>query len=168
MGMALPQVEYEFCTACGNEVRFLNPVTGWCNDCSVDHTDQAVCESCGNEFTRYQSSRKTCLQCRRDEWLERNADSIERAIADGLTLIKAIVKVSDDNRPVCAKCGDPIKQGTQGRTNFCKKRDACRRASIRYSAYKKRNHMSHDDALRKALHGNDPKTSEADSSGILE
>lgn len=153
--MATVQSEYEWCPNCGNSVTQLNSRTGFCSKCSFTLTGKKECESCGKEFIPYQNSRTKCQSCIQEDWLRRNADAIERVMAhDGSTdVVQAIQKVYDDNRPRCVMCGDKLKHGTKGRTIFCKKRDECRRASIRYHNYRKRNGMSDDDALERALHG---------------
>jgi hypothetical protein len=144
----------QFCPECGSGVGSLNSATGFCDDCSYLVTGKRVCESCGNEFTPYQTSRTTCTECRRLEWYRRNADAIERVMATKfVTVFIAVGIVHDDNRPRCVMCGDDIKHGTKGRTLFCTKRDACRRASIRYNRYRKRNKMTDDEALEKVLNG---------------
>lgn len=145
----------EWCPSCGDGVDVLNPVTGFCFSCSPSVVGSYIpCESCGNDFIPYQNSRKLCISCRRREWLTRNGDSIERVMVHySITAIEAIIKVGDDNRPRCAMCGDKIKQGTKGRTMFCSKRDECRRASVRYKNYRKRNGLPDDVALERAIHG---------------
>lgn len=72
-------------------------------------------------------------------------------VCNNFDVITAIQKVYDDNRPRCVMCGDKIKHGAKGRTIFCKKRDGCRRASIRFHHYRKRKGLNYDDALKKAL-----------------
>ncbi|SRR6266576_1595356 len=152
MGTPLHQFD-EWCPSCGEGVDKLNPFTGFCEQCS-SVGGKRICENCGNEFTPFQNSRTTCGNCRNDEWLRRNADSIERVMAHySITVIEAIQRVHDDNRPRCAMCGDKIKHGTKGRTYFCTKREPCRRAGIRYRNYRARRNMTHDDALERALHG---------------
>lgn len=76
-----------------------------------------------------------------------------------VTVFMAVGIVHDDNRPRCAMCDDEIKHGTKGRTLFCTKRDACRRAGIRYNRYRKRNKMTDDEALEKVLNGRTTKQS---------
>lgn len=151
--------ELEWCPSCGEGVQKLNALTGLCPSCSFEVTGKKECERCGNEFIPYQNSRTICQSCTRLKWLERNADAIERVMVhyDDTDVVTAIQKVYDDNRPRCAMCGDSLKHGTRGRTVFCKKRDECRRASIRYHHYRKRNGMSDDDALERALHGRTSK-----------
>lgn len=148
MGIA-QQLEYnEFCSNCGDWVDKLNPFSGFCNKCS----SIKVCESCGEAYVA--APHKLCKPCRNTRWLRRNADSIERVMAvKRVDAITAIQIVHDDNRPRCAMCGDKIRHRTKGLTTFCKKRDTCRRASIRYHHYRTRNKMSDDDALERALHG---------------
>lgn len=155
MGIATEQLKFdEWCPSCGNGVDRLHPITGFCFKCSQSIDGKTVCENCGEDFTPYQNSRKTCLKCRNLQWLERNADSIERVMVHfQINAIQAIQRVYDDNRPRCAMCGDKIKHGTRGRTTFCKKRDECRRAAVRFYNYRKRNNMSDDEALERALHG---------------
>lgn len=147
--------ELEWCPNCGEGVDKLNSLTGFCPKCSFQVTGKKECERCGREFIPYQNSRTQCTPCRNLAWLERNADAVERVMVHyGSTdVVNAIQKVYDDNRPRCAMCGDKLKHGTRGRTKFCGKRDECRRASIRYHHYRKRNGMSDDDALERAIHG---------------
>jgi hypothetical protein len=153
--MGTPQLKFdEWCPSCGDGVDKLNPITGFCFSCSPSIDGKIPCENCGKDFFPYQNSRKTCNDCRNLEWLQRNADSIERVMVHyEISVIEAIQKVHDDNRPRCAMCGDKIKHGTKGRSVFCKKRDECRRAAVRFSNYRKRNNMSDDEALERALHG---------------
>jgi len=145
---SIVKTEVDWCPNCGEGVESLNPFTGFCDSCSPGY-----CVNCGKKFTPYQTSRITCNDCRRVEWLSRNADAIEKEMARGYTVIVAIVRVSNLNRPKCVVCGDDIKYGTQGRTIFCGKRDSCRRASIRFHRYRKRGGMSYDAALQKVLEG---------------
>lgn len=172
--MAQEATELEWCPNCGEGVEKLNPLTGFCSDCSYSATGKRECERCGREFTPYQNSRTKCNSCLNEEWLGRNADSIERVMAHyGSTdVLSAIQLVYDDNRPRCVMCGDKLKHGTRGRTVFCNKRDECRRASIRYHNYRKRNGMSAEAALERAIHGKGrisgrPEGSSS-SDGILE
>lgn len=158
MGIAQKVKFDEWCPSCGGGVNVppgLNPVTGFCYPCSPSVVGyQIPCETCGKDFIPFQNSRRVCSSCRRREWLYKNGDSIERVMVHyNIPAIEAIMKVADDNRPRCAMCGDKIKQGTKGRTKFCNKKDECRRAQIRYRNYKKRNGLSDDDALEKAVHG---------------
>lgn len=146
----------EWCPSCGEGVYRLNPLTGFCLSCTPIVLGQttAECERCGKEFVLYQNSRTKCLPCRNIEWLERNADAIERVMVYyEISVIDSIIKVHDDNRPRCAMCGDQIKHGTKGRSIFCGKRDPCRRAAVRFYNYRRRNKLSYDDALERALHG---------------
>jgi hypothetical protein len=140
------QYELEYCPNCGSGVESLNPITGWCKSCS-----KGYCENCDKKFKAYQNSRTTCRECRENEWLERNADKLDEALADGLSLLRASIRVHNDNRPRCVMCGSEIKHGTKGRTIFCGKRDECRRAAIRFNRYRKRKGMSYNDALEKVL-----------------
>ena len=162
MGIAQKLKFDEWCPSCGDGVDRLNPVTGFCFSCSPDVVGYYIpCETCGKDFLPSQNSRKTCITCRRVQWLVRNADSIEMVMVhyNNTSVVQAILKVADDNRPRCAKCGDKIKQGTRGRTLFCGKRDDCRRAAVRYYNYRKRNGLSDDDALERAVHGANTETS---------
>lgn len=147
--------EYEFCPSCGAGVEKLNSRTGFCAKCSFRVTGKRECGNCGREFIPYQNSRNLCQSCQNLRWLERNADAIERVMVhhNSSDVAKAIQLVYDDNRPRCAMCGDKLKHGTKGRTIFCGKKDACRRAAIRFRNYKKRNNLSEEDALERALHG---------------
>lgn len=158
MGIAATQLQFnEFCPKCGEGVARLNSLTGFCLECSpfVAGETRLDCEICGKEFTTYQNSRTTCLPCRNIQWLVRNADALERVMVhdNNVNVVKAIIKVHDDNRPRCAMCGDKIKHGTNGRTMFCSKRDGCRRAAIRYRIYRKRNMLLDEEALERAVHG---------------
>lgn len=145
----------EVCASCGDFVDRLNPVTGFCFQCSPDVVGNYIpCETCGNDFIPHQNSRRVCITCRRREWLSKNADSVERVMVHHQVIASdAIIRVANDNRPRCAMCGDKIKGGTRGRTKFCGKKDQCRRAAIRYHNYRKRNNLPDDIALEQAIHG---------------
>ena len=161
MVMAATQLKYdEWCPNCGEGVdaQDINPFTGFCITCTpVDvSAGEVLCEICGNRFIVGNRNRKQCDRCVNTNiaWLRRNADAIERVMVHyEVDAITAIQKVYDDNRPRCVMCGDEIKHGTKGRTRFCKKRDRCRRAAIRYHHYRKRKGMSDDAALERAIHG---------------
>lgn len=145
MGLSKPQLE--FCSECCQEVDELNEFTGWCNPCSVRLGWIAPsCPNCGQP----NKDGKQCSRCKYLQWLERNADEIERIMAvDMVTIRVAIRRVRVVNRPICHSCGNPIKGGTKGRHYFCKKHPECVKAHIAYS-YHIRN-KPHNEALQIAV-----------------
>jgi hypothetical protein len=123
-----------YCPSCGGDSRLVES-TGWCPSCTLATDPLLRLCSCGQFFSR-KAHRSKCWDCRREEWLTRHADEIEKYMLTGLTASKAVKRVQKDIRPVCHKCGNAIKGGKQG-DRFCRTNDGCEKASDNYSALRK-------------------------------
>src|SRR5215831_9979991 len=134
----------DVCPSCGDFVNELNPATGFCLSCSPLN-----CMRCGNERTT--PGHKFCITCQRTNWLERNADALEKEMAEGQSFRQAIEIVSRENRATCIICGSAIVGRSKASTIFCTKTSACRRARGRYSKLIERKGFSKDLALEVVL-----------------
>lgn len=123
-----------YCPSCGKDAKLVES-TGWCPTCTLATDPNLRLCSCGQFFSR-KAHRSKCWDCRREEWLSRHADEIEKYLIDGLTLTQSIKMVQRDIRPTCHRCNQPIKGGKQG-DRFCRRNDECEKASDNYSALRK-------------------------------
>ncbi|HYT43221.1 MAG TPA: hypothetical protein VEP90_12860, partial [Methylomirabilota bacterium] len=127
---ALEQIE-EICPNCGEFTNVLVDFTGFCRNCSnaIDR-----CVLCGQ--SNGDSRHTLCRKHRRELWLTKNADAIERYMVMGLTFKEAKDKVKKDNgtKYDCLCCGGHVKA-----TIFCTKTARCRaaRERLRYMTNKK-------------------------------
>jgi hypothetical protein len=144
MGIPLSTTEQEFCAECGEFVDQLNEFTGWCHACSGTTPSAVVI---------YLWSGKRTLK---SDWFDRNADKLDSLLADGLSLSLAVEAVLKANRPICQCCGNEIKRTastTRGTVLFCRKREQCHRAAVRYKYYRYQRRLQPTEALTKALEG---------------
>lgn len=141
MAVSIP-FEPEVCPNCGDLVEALNYDTGWCSECSP-----SVCSKCGGPRT---SDHKLCIGCQRANWYERNADQLERYIAQGLTLSEAKSKIIRENRAICVVCSSEIPGKHKSNTLFCKKNQECRKARWLYQE-RLRKGLPKEQALEEAL-----------------
>lgn len=126
-----------YCAECCRFVDELDEFTGWCYECSGTAPPQKV-------FVIY-------LLGIKDSWFDRNADELDRVLADGLNLSLAVEVVLKRNRPRCLCCGNIIDYGTNGRHLFCRKNAECRTAARRLKYYRLEKSMSYKEALSKTL-----------------
>jgi hypothetical protein len=98
----------ELCPSCGDFVKELNPITGFCSDCSPQS-----------------------VTLNAELWLATNGDAIEHYIAQGNDLSRAIDKVYNRVRPTCVVCAKPISHAPRTAI-FCRRTKECRRYSRRY------------------------------------
>jgi hypothetical protein len=137
-------IENEICPNCGNDSR-LEEATGWCKSCSDAHRGvSVVCSRCNKP--RYSDP---CSSCKEDEWLERNADAIERYIIAGLPYKEAKRRVKNEQAPICLSCGDRILGTTEA--YFCKKRPECKRAKRIYRHKRDYYRLSVQEALTETI-----------------
>src|SRR5688500_19020096 len=137
-------MEQEVCPNCGEYTDYINSWTGWCASCSgLD-----LCANCGKPFAK-DRNRTRCSTCRKNDWLEKNADEIEDYMSNGLSLIDAKAQVQIDNTIFCLNCGDPVNSGHAGQALFCAKEE-CRKVYNRYTWQRKKG-LTKEDVLRKAL-----------------
>ena len=134
---AHPNPVQPYCAECCQFVEELDEFTGWCYECSGTAPPSKV-------IVVY-------LLGIKDSWFERNADELERVMAQGLTLPLAVESVLRRNRPRCLCCGNIIEYGTMGRHMFCRKRPECRTAARRLKYYRLDKRLNYDEALRKTL-----------------
>src|SRR5215467_7640516 len=141
--------EDELCPNCGEFVPYLHEDTGFCYPCSgIEPTRR--CSSCNTILPDdYENNR--CNRCRYIDWLQRNADAIERTMSvNGVSASRAKRMVLASNRPICHSCQQPIKGGTFGKHFFCRTTQKCKKASNIYR-YNRSKNKSHTESMRKAL-----------------
>lgn len=142
--------EQEFCPSCGNFFDQLNEDTGWCPECSGTPSSNS-CLRCGDPISEESQRRDHCSKCRKQIWLENNADAIEIVMATEIvTVAKAKETVRANNRPICLSCKKPIKGGTNGKSFFCTTTTACKVAHERYVRHHY-NGLSHEESVIRAL-----------------
>lgn len=123
------QYDYNnYCPSCGEFDKRILEEEGWCADC-VSEYKSPLCRHCEDKLSDPSST--ICNSCKREMWLARNADELERYINEGLPVYKAIRQVFEDNRPFCICCGQPI-YGGKSSALFCKRSASCRSAQRRY------------------------------------
>ncbi len=128
------------CPNCGNFVKELDDVTGFCLKCSGVGSVNA------KGPTPIDKAEKLEL------WLAQNADTIEDLmLADNVTAKFAIREILHSERPRCMTCNSEMPHTTSGRHMFCTKKPECRRARryYRYLIYEK--HTSKEAALKLTL-----------------
>lgn len=137
---ALQNMQEEICPSCGNFTSFLVEVTGFCQECS--HY-VGRCILCGQNNP---GKHLLCRRHRRELWLTKNADAIERYMLLGLSFQDAKERVKKDNgtKYDCLCCGGHTKSNTI----FCTKTAKCRaaRERLRYMTNKKG--VTHELALK--------------------
>jgi hypothetical protein len=131
--LALPDEE-EFCPSCGHHARLVD-YTGWCPQCTIRiDPSKKICKTCGDLFPK-KAQVSQCWACRKEEWLTKHADEIEKYLIAGLTVTAAIKKVADDIRPTCVCCGNKIRGGRQD-ARFCRKNAECEQRADQFTALK--------------------------------
>jgi hypothetical protein len=126
-----------YCAECGQFVDELDEFTGWCYECSGTAPPSRV-------IVIY-------LLGIKESWFERNADQLDRVLAEGLTLSLAVNLILRRNRPRCLCCGETIEYGTKGRHIFCRKHAECRTAARRLKYYRLEKSLSYSEALSRTL-----------------
>lgn len=132
----LRSTDVEICPSCGEFKEELEPVTGWCTECS-GLANKVMCLSCGEGFSKDASHRKLCPKCRNERWLARNADQLEILLLHGFTISVARRQVYVANRPRCLSCG-AVLAGARNGAQFCTKTPECRSWRRRYRTLKER------------------------------
>lgn len=135
------------CPSCG-AFGELDEQTGWCASCRLASVPSGTCIRCGRDFPPDREGRRICSTCRKYEWFYKNGDALDRAIADGHLLDKAVQIVSESLRPYCLSCGDPIYSGSTHYL-FCKKTQRCRKAARSYKYYTYERGLTAQEALAK-------------------
>lgn len=125
----LPVLVEEPCPSCG-EWAILVEDTGWCANCTQAANPEIKICPCGAVF-KANAQHDKCWACRKEDWLNENADRIESYLASGVSLTAALKQVADDNRPDCMKCGEPIRGGRND-ARFHRNKPECRRAYWSY------------------------------------
>lgn len=147
--------EQELCPECGEFFDSLNEETGWCNSCS----GVTPCQGCNEPLDEraITANEHLCNKCKYINWLEANADQIDRVmVTQQVTASIAKKIVIADNRPICVSCGNPIKGGSKASSNkpqslFCTKTAKCRKAQNAYRYYYNFKRLTHEEALQRAL-----------------
>jgi hypothetical protein len=119
----------ELCPNCGEWATSLVDDTGWCISCSPGLSQ---CSTCGG-FYKEGAHHSKCWKCRKEEYLYRNADAIERYIQKGHSFTQALELVANDNRPVCKNCYSEIRGGKHNAL-FC---GACKTEARHYRELRK-------------------------------
>lgn len=141
----------EVCPNCGDYVIELDDATGWCVTCTGG-TLTRYCRVCSQKLNGAYRGNTICSHCKNIEWLTRNGDAIENAMATyGISAGKAKRFVALANRPTCHLCGKPIKGGSKGKSFFCTTTEACAKASGVYQYHRHDARRSHEAALNRAM-----------------
>ncbi len=155
--MAKQQVQ-DVCPNCGDFTDYLVNETGWCFKCSApellgnDEGEVKVCPGCNKRFIP--KNIRICRTCRKTEFLEKNADEIDRQLADSnLSLPKAIEATKQSKITKCLCCGAPLKPATRGTAYFCARKTKCRTAYNKLHRYIYILHKPRDEALKLVLEG---------------
>jgi hypothetical protein len=119
----LENSQSEICPNCGEFVLELNPITGFCFECSPVVASYSV-----------------------SSWLATNGDALDHYIAQGNDLARAIDKVYNRVRPTCVVCAKPISHAPRTAI-FCRRTRECRRYSRRYIYLYTRKGLSKTEAL---------------------
>lgn len=132
--------QFEVCPSCGSFTDVLVERTGFCRGCS---NAIGCCILCGNNSD---DGHTLCRRHRRELWLTKNADSIERYMVLGLSFKRAKDQVKKDNgtKYDCLCCGGPLRSVAI----FCAQTARCKaaRERLRYMVHKKG--VTHELALK--------------------
>lgn len=122
----------EFCPECGEFVLYLDRNTGWCTTCTA----------------LINNNTRTAIEA----FLYANADHIEHYILRGKSFNQAIESLRDEiaKYRTCASCGALIKRGGPAAI-FCRKTEACRKASRKYVYLYDRKGLTKSQALNEVL-----------------
>jgi hypothetical protein len=168
-----PQLQ-EVCPNCGEFKDELVSYTGWCFNCSAkellgdDKGEVKVCPRCKRRFIPV--SIRICRMCRKAEFLEQNADEIERQLAEPankLSLTKAVQAVRDSKMTQCLCCGAPLKPATRGKAYFCARKSKCRTAYNKLHRYIYTLHMDKAEALELVLEGLHDENNRTDTQAAM-
>lgn len=116
------------CPSCGQWTFWLDENSGFCGGCAeLD----PFCTQCGRKYEPDAFTKDICIDCKKKNWLIKNADAIEAYMMQGLSFSRAQQEVYKDNRPDCLCCGQPMK-GAKNGALFCSKTPQCIRARRRF------------------------------------
>ncbi len=138
---ALEHME-EICPSCGEFTNVLVDFTGFCQECSKS---VGRCIICGQNNP---GKHLLCRKHRRELWLTKNADAIEKYMTLGLTFQQAKDRVKKDNgtKYDCLCCGGHTKAAI-----FCTKTARCKAARTRLHYLTNKKGVTHELALKTIL-----------------
>lgn len=145
------QSDDNYCPNCGDW--FIDQAfdfnEGWCRGCASSLRAAPTCSRCGRDTD---GSRTMCEPCRKESWLERNADDVELlVVTKGYSVYFAIKTVSIMVRPVCQCCHKPIVGGSPSAL-FCKVDKRCRVMYNRYRQLRRKGYTK-VEAVREVTDG---------------